>query len=178
MPVKTDRLLHLLGALFTCYISFKFLVNSMIMEDRGGGIFTREDVGDVSVEKFSVNMKFKAFLEELQRKSEVSREFTRLLKSSKFPAYFFETPGISRDSLEQRNFEFVLVSAESLQHIRPEREAFEEYFDCDLKEKTVTSFLNLGGDALLVVPCPLGQDLQAGENILQILSTRKKFKDL
>ena len=154
MPVKTERLLPLLGTFLGCYFAFKFLVNSLVMDDNPG-VFTisREKIGQVSVEKFTSNIKFKTFLEELQQKSKISEEFFTKLKSSAYKAYFFETPSITRASLDKKNFEFVLVSAPVLQNIKADVSAFSEYFDCD-PQKMVTSFLNLGGDARLVVPCP------------------------
>ena len=155
MPVKTERLLPFLGTFLGCYFAFKFLVNSLVMDDNPGAFtISKEKIGQVSVEKFTTNIKFKTFLEELQQKSKISEEFFAKLKSSDFQAYFFETPSITRASLEKKNFEFVLVSAPVLQNIKADVSAFSDYFDCDSHEKTVTSFLNLGGDARLVVPCP------------------------
>ena len=161
MPVKTERLLPLLGTLLGCYISLKFLVNSLIMEDNPG-VFTlsREKISGVGVEKFTADITFKTFLEELQQKSKISEEFFRKLQSSAFQSYFFETPSLSKESLETKDFEFVLVSAQALQNIQSDVGAFSEYFDCDQRGGTVTSFLNLGGDARLVVPCPQGSEHQ------------------
>ena len=161
MPVKTERLLPLLGTLLGCYFALKFLVNSLVMDDNHNpGVFTlsREKIGGVSVEKFTADIKFKTFLEELQQKSKISEEFFRKLQSSAFQSYFFETPSLSKESLETKDFEFVLVSAQALQNIQSDVSAFAEYFDCDQQGGTVTSFLNLGGDARLVVPCPQGSE--------------------
>ena len=87
MPVKTERLLPLLGTLLGCYFALKFLVNSLVMDDNHNpGVFTlsREKIGGVSVEKFTADIKFKTFLEELQQKSKISEEFFRKLQSSAF----------------------------------------------------------------------------------------------
>ena len=147
----------LLGTLLGSYFAFKFLVNSLVMEINPG-VFTisREKIGDVSVEKFTSDIKFETFLNELQQKSKISEEFFEKLQSSAFKSYFFETPSIKRDSVDKKDFEFVLVSAPALHNIKADVNAFAEYFDCKKKERTVTSFLNLGGDARLVVPCPQG----------------------
>ena len=155
MPVKTERLLPLLGTFLGCYFAFKFLVNSYVMDDQPC-VFTlsREKIGQFSVEKFTSKIKFKTFLEELQHKSKISEEFFTKLKSSAFQTYFFETPSITGGSLDKKDFEFVLVSAPALHDVTADISAFSEYFDCDPHDKTVTSFLNLGGDARLVVPCP------------------------
>lgn len=53
-----------------------------------------------------------------------------------------------------RDFEFVLILSEALGKIEADCKAFEDHI---MKEKTVdgvVSFLNIGGDASLVVPCP------------------------
>ena len=146
MPVKTERLLPLLGTFLGCYFTVKFLVNSLIMEDNPGVFkLSREKIGGVSVEKYSTDLKFKRFLEELQHKSRISEEFISKLKASAFKTYFFETPSVSRESLDKKDFEFVLVDAKALQNIKSDVSAFADYFDCD-QEKSITSFLNLGGE--------------------------------
>ena len=73
MPVKTERLLPLLGTFLGCYFAVKFLVNSLVMEDNPGLFkLSREKIGGVGVEKYTTDLKFKKFLEELQQKSRIS----------------------------------------------------------------------------------------------------------
>ena len=146
MPVKTERLLPLLGTFLGCYFAVKFLVNSLVMEDNPVVFkFSREKIEGVSVEKYTTDIKFKIFLEELQQKSRISEEFSSKLKSSSFKTYFFETPSVCKKTLDKKDFEFVLVDAKALQNIKSDASAFADYFDCD-REKSVTSFLNLGGE--------------------------------
>ena len=75
--------------------------------------------------------------------------FIGLLADAPFAAYFWETPPITKSTLE-RPFEFVLVNAPQLIHVPAQRRAFANYFTID----PVVDFPNLGGDAHLVVPCP------------------------
>jgi hypothetical protein len=50
-------------------------------------------------------------------------------------------------------FEFVLLDSPGLAR-RPDPEAFAEHFGCG-PETGVIEFPNLGGDAIMIVPCPL-----------------------
>ena len=77
--------------------------------------------------------------------------FIRLLADSPFKAFRWETPAVTTDTLN-RDFEFVLLRNDSLSR-RVDATAFADYFDSSLE---VVTFPNLGGDALLVVPCPMG----------------------
>lgn len=80
--------------------------------------------------------------------------FLSLLADTPFPAYFWETPPVTAGTVGQR-FEFVLVDSPLLANIYPDPSAFECYFESNADDGIVT-FPNLGGDALLVAPCPLG----------------------
>jgi hypothetical protein len=79
--------------------------------------------------------------------------FIDLLAGSEFSAFRWETPPIARSAAE-RPFEFVLLHSAGLQ--RPVDEtAFAEHF-VKARGKDVVVFSNLGGDAVMVVPCPAG----------------------
>lgn len=77
--------------------------------------------------------------------------FNSLLADSPFAAFRWETPGVMSDTLT-RPFECVLLDSPGLDR-RPDPEAFAEHF-ADTESGVVT-FPNLGGDAILIVPCPL-----------------------
>ncbi|HXU05563.1 MAG TPA: hypothetical protein VN903_31610 [Polyangia bacterium] len=92
---------------------------------------------------------------ELCRDDESFRsDLIRNLASPSFAAYFWEMPPVSA-SLADRPFEFVLTEASMLARAAPEADAFQEYFARDDDGDGVVAFANLGGDATLVVPCPL-----------------------
>lgn len=75
------------------------------------------------------------------------------LARAPFAAYKWETPAITAATAD-REFEFVLLDAPGLTG-PADRNAFRAHFDT-AGEATVVTFANLGRDATLVVPCPLG----------------------
>ena len=86
---------------------------------------------------------------------EAFREFwIASLRGNPFEAYCWECPPVSEQN-RSRPFECVFVSSPSLVHMTPEPEVFAEHFRA---KQGVVKFGNLGGDALLVVPCPTGPD--------------------
>ena len=79
--------------------------------------------------------------------------FSEVLTAAPFPAFFWETPPVTRASLG-RAFECVLVDAPALDRLTADPGAFPEPFSA-APEGAVADFGNLGGDAWLVAPCPL-----------------------
>ena len=88
--------------------------------------------------------------------SEIHAFFNSILRQhfdGNSEAYFFECPAVTLSNIH-RDFEFVLILSEALGKSEADCKAFEDHL---MKEKTVdgvVSFLNIGGDASLVVPCP------------------------
>lgn len=78
--------------------------------------------------------------------------FNALLSDTPLAAFRWETPPITTTTVN-RPFEFVLLDSPGLAR-RPDTEAFAEHFQ-DAAETEVVTFSNLGGDAILVVPCPV-----------------------
>ena len=76
--------------------------------------------------------------------------WTASLREVPFDSYCWECPPVAAGSLSQP-FECVLVSSPELSRMTPDPEAFAEHFRA---ERSVVTFGNLGGDALLVAPCP------------------------
>ena len=76
-----------------------------------------------------------------------------LLADAPFSAFRWETPAVTVTTLG-RPFECVLLDSPWYKR-RPEPEAFAEHFSGT--EGEVVSFFNLGGDALMVVPCPVAE---------------------
>jgi hypothetical protein len=83
--------------------------------------------------------------------------FIKLLADTPFAAFRWETPPITTKTA-QRAFEFVLLDGPGLARA-PDAEAFAEHF-AGAAEGSVVEFANLGGDAIMVVPCP-GKPLHA-----------------
>ena len=104
----------------------------------------RDESGDLS---------FRAVIELWRDKKEFREYFTTLIQESSFDAFFWETPPVTDKTLG-RPFEFVLVQSTSLAHLQPDPSPFMQHFSSH-PSKTVLTFPNLGGDAILVVPAPL-----------------------
>src|SRR5947209_4632214 len=79
--------------------------------------------------------------------------FNALLADAPFAAFRWETPAVTAATVT-RPFECVLLDSPGLAR-QPEPEAFAEHFPG--AQGDVVSFRNLGGDALMVVPCPVGE---------------------
>lgn len=92
---------------------------------------------------------------ELWQQDKSFREFfIFLLADTPMSAYFWETPPVSKSTIN-REFEFVLVNSTKLADIDPDPGEFQQHFKSPNTEKEVVTFPNLGKDALLVVPCPI-----------------------
>ncbi|MCE9544232.1 MAG: hypothetical protein K8T25_01720 [Planctomycetia bacterium] len=81
--------------------------------------------------------------------------FIELLAGSPFRAFRWETPPLT-SATGGRAFEFVLLRSDGLD--RPaDRSAFAGQF-AGADPSGIATFANLGGDAVMVVPCPLGPE--------------------
>ena len=79
--------------------------------------------------------------------------FNQLLADAPFDAFFWEMPPLTTASIEQP-FECVLVDSPVLAGVTAEAGSFSEYFP--QATDGVTGFANLGNDAWLIAPCPVG----------------------
>lgn len=77
--------------------------------------------------------------------------FNALLVKSPFDAVRWETPPVT-EATAGRVFEFVLINSPGLAR-KPDADAFAEHFERAGRAEVI-EFPNLGGDAILVVPCP------------------------
>jgi hypothetical protein len=96
-------------------------------------------------------LSFAALLDGWRTDARFRAFFNQLVADAPFAACFWETPPVTRRSLGQA-FECVLVDSPALAGVAADRTAFAGYFDS--AGDTVIDFTNLGGDALLVAPCP------------------------
>ena len=83
--------------------------------------------------------------------------FMSLIEEAPFPAFFWETPPVSKTTID-RDFEFVMVDSAQLRNVKADPYAFASHFESSRANDHVVSFRNLGKDALLVAPCPLEGD--------------------
>lgn len=83
--------------------------------------------------------------------------YLALLAEAPFEAFFWESPALTQFSVD-RVYEFVLVDSPQLSGVEPDRFSFARFFESVDSKENVTSFENLGKDAVLVVPCPRSDD--------------------
>lgn len=91
-------------------------------------------------------------VEAWQTDAEFRSWFNALLAGLSFKAFRWETPPVSAPTAS-RPFEFVVLDSPGLAR-RPDPDAFVEHFHSQ-PHSEVLVFPNLGGDAILVVPCPV-----------------------
>lgn len=82
--------------------------------------------------------------------------FNSLLQDSPYQAFRWETPRCGT-STWNNPFEFVLINAPNLLTRRPDVKTYDEYF-ANGNADGIVSFLNYGGDALLISPTPEGRE--------------------
>ena len=112
-----------------------------------------ENVYKYTISKGNETVSFKQAIHLMHESEEFRKEFIKEISENPFEAYFFETPPVNLETFSEKDFEFVLVNSRSLRNIDADSYAFREHFkksDC-----VVTSFPNLGRDAILIVPCPM-----------------------
>ncbi len=79
--------------------------------------------------------------------------YNSILAKADFEAFFWENPPINSQNLSI-NYEFVLVESKSLAKVKADKQPFLSYFQ--KSKENVISFENLGKNALLIVPSPIG----------------------
>jgi hypothetical protein len=95
---------------------------------------------------------FADVLHELATSEQFRRQWLNWLSALAIDAYVWECPPATASRLSQP-FECVFLSSPSLAHMTAEPDVFAQHFRPDRK---VVTFGNLGGDAVLVAPCPAG----------------------
>lgn len=122
---------------------------------------TRHALNNGSVWQYHVSangshLTLKHALERLADDKALRKAFTAAVQRCGFEAARFETPATTIDSLDKA-FEFVLIDSPGL--IRPaDPWSFREQFDDNDADNSVIAFQNLGGDATMIVPRPVGDD--------------------
>ena len=101
---------------------------------------------------------FGSVIKLLKTNQDFRNKLIEVLRENEYLAYFWETPAVSKRDVESREFEFVLVEDKQLDRMNPDYGPFMEHFQHKDETEDVTSFPNLGGDAILVVPLPADDD--------------------
>ena len=108
------------------------------------------------IEKNGSPVPFLRFFDLLATSAEFTDWYTATLAAFEADAFYWELPPVTHATLAA-TAEFVLIEAPMLARIPPERAPFAAYFERAAAEDVIV-FPNLGGDAVLVVPCPQGPD--------------------
>ncbi len=95
------------------------------------------------------------FIDQVKGTTDFVLFFNQLLREVPFKAFFWEVKAITAAQLDEP-FEFVMVESSMLSGISANASAFQRHF---FTEEPVVSFPNLGGDAHLIVPTPMADDL-------------------
>ena len=104
-----------------------------------------------AIENDSSPVSFAEVIRQWQNDSDFRTFFIDLLLNSSFPAFRWETPPVTIATADQP-FEFVLIDSPEIS-LDPDPAAFADHFDKEVPGGVV-EFANLGGDAILIVPCP------------------------
>jgi len=96
-------------------------------------------------------LSYASVLDRWQNDAGFRKHFIQTLAKAPFSAFRWETPPVTNGSMNQP-FEFVLLDSPGLV-TRPDPRAFSEHFRA-AQAGGIVEFSNLGGDAVLVVPCP------------------------
>lgn len=99
-------------------------------------------------------LSYRAVFDSLANNSDFRRWYTRLLAHCDYDAFFWEHPPLTVDALDG-NAEFVLIESAALAGLNPDAVPFKRHF-AQAPDDLVLTFPNLGGDALLIVPTPVG----------------------
>lgn len=90
-----------------------------------------------------------------QQDDEFRELFTIVLAKVPYPGFFWETPPITRTTI-QKAFECAILDSPRLAHVSADPQPFLDYIGSNNSSSQVEVFPNLGKDALLVVPYPNG----------------------
>ncbi len=117
-----------------------------------------EQLGDGRIIKVNIDLESSpvSYAEALRRwvnDADFRSVFINLLANAPFSAFRWETPPITT-ATANRPFEFVLLDCPSLART-PDADTFADHFR-NADKDDVIEFANLGKDATMVVPCPIG----------------------
>ena len=108
--------------------------------------------------RFSSNagvLTYEQAIQAWQNDAEFRSFFGSVLKDADFESFRWETPPLTNESAT-RIFECVVIDNPGLAR-HPDSAAFAEHFTSG-NEEGIATFPNLGGDAIMVVPCPRGPE--------------------
>ena len=99
-------------------------------------------------------MSFRNVFTLLESSDDFARWYRETLANTAYKAFFWEFPPLTVQTFDSEA-EFVLIESVSLARLRPDPAPFQSQFAARW-DSDVIVFPNLGGDAVLIVPAPLG----------------------
>jgi len=99
---------------------------------------------------------FRRWFDLLESETDFADWYSGELGAFEAAAFYWELPALTSATLDD-DAEFVLIEAPVLAGMPVERAPFARYFE-EAPDEDVIVIPNLGGDAVLVVPCPRGPD--------------------
>ena len=114
---------------------------------------------DSNIQKISLfegesQLSYEAVIGYWRESSEFRNFYFSVLHDSRFDAFFWENPPITKLNVKQA-YEFVVVNSPQLAKVMADPNPFREKFKSAPPGKHVIAFENMGRDAELIVPCPL-----------------------
>lgn len=82
--------------------------------------------------------------------------FSTALETVPYPAYFWETPPLNQ-TRQHQPFTCVVINSPALAQVQADYSPFAQYVRPSPQQADVRVFSNLGGDAQLISPCPVGE---------------------
>jgi len=98
-------------------------------------------------------MSNRQFLHLLKEDQKFISFYTGFLRDCQFEAFFWENKPVAHTNIN-KTYECSLVNSSILAGVVPNQQAFSSLFT---GKKQVVSFPNLGGDAILIAPCPVAK---------------------
>lgn len=123
---------------------------------------TVEEIESNRVTRYAIHcngkvLTFADVLDLWQADADFRSYFTQLLAGSPYGGFRWETPGLTKSTV-QRPFEFVLLNAAEFCNRQTDSETFRNFFTSDDSNSGIVSFASLKGDATLIVPSPRTSD--------------------
>jgi len=109
----------------------------------------------VNISDGDARLSFREVFRLLESSADFSRWYSETLAGCVHDAYFWELPPLTTATFEH-DAEFAVIDSASLAGLQADPVPFESQFARQSGSAVIT-FPNLGGDALLVVPTPLGE---------------------
>lgn len=98
-------------------------------------------------------LSFRELFTLLEQKPDFALWYSNVLASAAHAAFFWELPPLTDETFDN-DAEFVLIESSSLASVHPDPEPFASQFASHSQTDVIT-FVNLGGDAVLVAPRPI-----------------------